>query len=1033
VRRPPGAARNDPPLLSVLVIEDEPAHAELAVRELRRAGFAPDWQRVETEQDYVARLGSPLDLIIADYSLPQFDAPRALQLMQDMGLDVPFIVVSGTVGEAAVASLLKLGATDYLLKDRLGGLGPAVERALEQRRLRREARLAEASLRESEERYRNLFESVPIALSRATPEGRLLNANPALVELLGYPDRDTLLAVPAPALYVDPEVRAQALRVLERDGIVDFEAQMRRRDGTLIWARLTMRGVRAPSGQIEHYDAAIRDVTLRKQAEEERHLLAAIVRSSDDAIYGTTIDGTITSWNAGAEKMFGHSAGEIMGQSASRLYPPDRLDEMMGNRERLSRGEHLTYPETTRLRKDGTRVDVSLTLSPIADTAGKPIGVSTIARDITERLRVEEALRRLAAVVEASDDAIFSVGTDLRITSWNPGAETVFGFSKSEILGRSVSALIPPDRLDEIPQIRERLERGEHLHFDTVRVRKDGVPIHIALTISPIKNTAGRIVGASNVAHDITERRRAEEELRKSEERFRLLARATNDSVWDQDVLTRGVWRGEAFETQFGYPQGTAQADVNWWAEKIHPEDRERVTSGMNGVIEGGGSSWSDEYQFRRADGTYARVYDRGYVLRDTEGRPLRMIGALMDITARKQAEEALRKASEAARVSREKSEFLSRMSHELRTPLNAILGFAQVLEMEPLSPEQQEGIKHILKGGRHLLVLINEVLDIERIEAGRIAIALEPAPFGEIVQETLDLIYPLAAKAGVRVHAEISGAPERSVLADRQRLKQVLLNLLSNGVKYNHPGGSVTLSAEDVSQGRVRIKVSDTGMGISREKMDRLFVPFDRLGAEQKGIEGTGLGLALSKRLVEAMGGTLGAESEEGKGSTFWAELARGQMPVRAPEPEAQAVVLSPAREISSPRTVLCIEDNLSNFELVRHALARVPGIRLLPSMQGQLGLDLAREHQPDLILLDLHLPDIPGDEVLRRLREDPATRRIPVIMISADAMPVQVDRLLQAGACAYLTKPLDIKKFLDQVKQILGEGAPSPAGHPH
>ncbi|HEX9245934.1 MAG TPA: ATP-binding protein, partial [bacterium] len=340
---------------------------------------------------------------------------------------------------------------------------------------------------------------------------------------------------------------------------------------------------------------------------------------------------------------------------------------------------------------------------------------------------------------------------------------------------------------------------------------------------------------------------------------------------------------------------------------------------------------------------------------------------------------------------------------------------------------------RHILKGGRHLLALINEVLDIERIEAGRIAIALEPAPLGEIVQETLDLIYPLAAKAGVRVHAEISGIPERSVLADRQRLKQVLLNLLSNGVKYNHPGGSVILCAEDVPQGRVRVKVSDTGMGISREKMDRLFTPFDRLGAEQRGIEGTGLGLALSKRLVEAMDGILGAESEEGKGSTFWVEFARAEMPVHDPEPETRAAVLSPAREASLSRTVLCIEDNLSNFDLVRHALARVPGIRLLPAMQGQLGFDLAREHQPDLILLDLHLPDIPGDEVLRRLREDPATRRIPVIMTSADAMPAQVDRLLKAGACAYLTKPLDIKKFLDHVKQILSDEAPSPAGQPH
>jgi PAS domain S-box-containing protein len=668
-------ARSGASPLRVLVLEDEPAHAELMMRELRRAGFAPNWQRVETEQDYRAHLHPTLDLILADYNMPQFNAAGALNLMQGQGLDIPFIVVSGTMEEDTAVSLLQLGATDYLLKDRLARLGEAVHRALAQTRLRREKQLADAKLRESEERYRTLFERVPVGLSRVTPSGEILDANPALLDILGYPDRDTLMAVNASDLYVDPEVRTQALLVLARQGIVDYDAQMRRRDGTVIWLRMTLQAVRTPSGQVMHVEGAARDITESKRAEEGLQRLAAIVTSSDDAIIGATLDGTITSWNSGAEKMYGYSAEEAIVRSVSMLYAKDHLPELPRSLSRLKRGEHLTHVETVRVRKDGTRIDISITMSPIRD--------------------------------------------------------------------------------------------------------------------------AGGVIGVSSIARDITERRRAEEDLRKSDERFRLLARASNDAVWDSDLLTKRIWRGEGVQTLFGYPEDIAQAGLEWWTEKIHPEDRERVTSSIRAVIEGEGSSWLDEYRFRRADGSYAYVSDRGYLVRDTGGQPLRMVGAMVDITERKRTEEAVWKANEAARANREKSEFLSRMSHELRTPLNAILGFAQLMEMDVLGPEHRESLEHILKGGRHLLELINEVLDIARIEAGRLAIVFEPVPLNEVVREALDMITPLAANVNVRVHAEGAGTPERHIRADRQRLTQVLLNLLSNAVKYNHPGGTVTLASE--------------------------------------------------------------------------------------------------------------------------------------------------------------------------------------------------------------------------------------------
>ena len=328
----------------------------------------------------------------------------------------------------------------------------------------------------------------------------------------------------------------------------------------------------------------------------------------------------------------------------------------------------------------------------------------------------------------------------------------------------------------------------------------------------------------------------------------------------------------------------------------------------------------------------------------------------------------------------------------------------------------------YILAGGRHLLGLINEVLDIARIEAGRLPISLEPVQLPGVVREALDLAASLAANMNVRLRGG-EAIPDRHILADNQRLKQVLLNLLSNAIKYNRQGGTVTVAYEDAAGGRLRIKVSDVGPGIPPDRMERLFTPFERLGAEKTDVEGTGLGLALSKRLVEAMGGSMGVESAVGQGSTFWAEFPLAESPNAQVQRGGQEV-RRPA-ELDAPSkagVVLYIEDNLSNVKLIEKLLIHRPDVRLMTAMQGQLGLDLARQHLPDLVLLDLQLPDIPGDEVLRRLRATPETRDLPVVMISADATPRQIERLRAAGALAYLTKPLEVQKLLALVDEILG-----------
>jgi two-component system, sensor histidine kinase and response regulator len=383
------------------------------------------------------------------------------------------------------------------------------------------------------------------------------------------------------------------------------------------------------------------------------------------------------------------------------------------------------------------------------------------------------------------------------------------------------------------------------------------------------------------------------------------------------------------------------------------------------------------------------------------------------DVTDRARIEKQLREAKEEAdRANTAKSEFLSRMSHELRTPLNAILGFGQLIERQSDST-QRNRVGYILNAGRHLLNLINEVLDISRIEAGKLQLSLEPVRLADGVAEAVDLLRPLAAERQISLSVADDLEENCFVRGDRQRLKQVLLNLVTNAIKYTPAGGRVDVSYAHAAENVVRLNVCDTGRGIAADKLSRLFKPFDRLGAEDSAVEGTGLGLALCQRLVHAMQGTIGVNSSLGDGSTFWVELPAAESPLKAvPQTENGAAERSlQARD--DRRRILYIEDNLSNLALLEQALAHRPDVQLMTAMQGRLGFELALQHSPDLILLDLHLPDLPGWEVLEKLRRHPATHLIPVVIISADATKRQIDRLLAAGARSYLPKPIDLSEF--------------------
>jgi CheY-like chemotaxis protein/nitrogen-specific signal transduction histidine kinase len=367
-----------------------------------------------------------------------------------------------------------------------------------------------------------------------------------------------------------------------------------------------------------------------------------------------------------------------------------------------------------------------------------------------------------------------------------------------------------------------------------------------------------------------------------------------------------------------------------------------------------------------------------------------------------------------AEKANRSKSDFLSSMSHELRSPLNAILGFAQLMQTDspPPSGDQKESISQILQAGRHLLKLINEILDLARIESGKLALSLEPVSLAAILTECRGMVEGLAQKRGIGISLPEAGG-HCHVHADRTRLKQVLINLLTNAIKYNREGGGVRVTCGKAEHGRIRVRIEDTGAGLAAGELAQLFQPFNRLGQEAGSEEGTGIGLVVAKQLVELMGGDIGAQSTVGEGSVFWFELAVAEEQLAADEHGIESQRRSPPAGGAQVRQVLYVEDNPANLALVRKLVSRRADLRLSCAVTGRLGIALARRDLPEVVLMDINLPDISGIDALAILRGHPATAHIPVVAISANAMPHDIEKGLQAGFLRYLTKPIDIDEF--------------------
>ena len=743
--------------------------------------------------------------------------------------------------------------------------------------------------------------------------------------------------------------------------------------------------------------------------------LRSVTHSIGDAIVSADDTGNIVFWNPGAAAIFGYNETEALGKPFITIIPQryhallrDTIARLKATGETRGVGKRV---ELEGLRKDGAEFPVELALSSWKTNQGQ--FYTGILRDITRRKQAEDALKfsesRLNEAQRVAHVGSWEWDVATRQVFWSEEQYRLFGFGPDEFLPsyeRFMASVHQEDRKPARKWLR-KLAAGRETTGIEVRIILPNGETRLLHTLGrTVLNNAGKIVRIVGTSQDITERSKADQ-------KFKALLESAPDAIIIVRCDGSIMLVNSQAEKIFGYQREELLGkDIEILVPERfrgkHPGHRTDFFKNPRAQRMGAGL----ELAGKRKDGKEFPLEISLSPLETDEGTLA--MAAIRDTTDRKRFERELNEAKEEAeRANKAKSEFLSRMSHELRTPLNAILGFGQLIERQSPAGSTRTRAGHITGAGRHLLNLINEILDISRIEAGAMQLSLEPVCLPDVLDEALDLIRPLATERGIEFITPGRVDPPIYLQADFQRFKQVLLNLFSNAVKYSPKNGKVTISYRSSGEGTMRIVVADMGLGIASEKLSRLFTPFDRLGAEQSSVEGTGLGLALSARIMHAMGGGIGASSQIGRGSTFWVDLPRAERPsAKAPETDNTEPV-SELKSAQGKRTILYIEDNLSNLNLVQEILRQQPQIELLSAMQGRLGLDLARKHSPDLILLDLHLPDLNGWEVFSQLRSAEATRNIPVIVISADATPRQVQQFMSAGARDYLTKPLDVTKF--------------------
>jgi PAS domain S-box-containing protein len=795
-----------------------------------------------------------------------------------------------------------------------------------------------------------------------------------------------------------------------------------------------------------------RDVTQEVSLERERALLAAIVESSEDAIITKAPDYTIRTWNAGAQRLYGYTADEVIGKPVTILIGADQTGELKQLVDRVLSGEKIKDFETRRRRKDGTLIDVSLSESPVRDAAGQVVGIAAIERDISERVRTRNLEAQLASIVKFSTEAIYSLGPGHIVQTWNAGAERMLGYRAAEVIGQRSRTMIPECQA-QLDEMLARVLAGETVHFESKRRRKDGVILDVAVTASPIFDNAGKVSSLAIITRDITERKRAERALLKTQEQLRArmrqqagVARLSHQALGKIEVRVL-MADAAALAAQ------TLEADLCVIAELL-PDGKSLARRAIYGSAGGCApatidkdaddhaafilrcrepiivSDFATETRFHRSallDGAdaisgfsvtipdsecaYGIIALSCKASRDFSRDDVNFVEAIAyilgQVLERRRAEHELRRARDQALESaRAKSAFLANMSHEIRTPLNSIVGLSGLLLDSKLNAEQQEFAEIIRLSSDVLLETINNVLDFSKISTGKTV--LEKTEFDPrvVIQTAIDLLASAAQAKQLKLTSLVDADVPRILRGDPGRLRQILVNLLGNALKFTAAGEvalKVSVQSESDNAAGLYFAVSDTGIGISAETQRRLFEPFSQADSSTtRKFGGSGLGLAICKQLVDLMGGQIGVRSRPGEGATFWFAVALEKAPISALAPEHSG-------QLQAVRA-LVVDDGAINRQIARRQMESW-GMRVVSAESGAQALALLRRQAATdpyaIALVDLQMPGIDGLELAARIKADPGLAQIRLVMMSSGGPPPSDDPRAKLFD-AWLVKPV-------------------------
>ncbi len=809
-----------------------------------------------------------------------------------------------------------------------------------------------------------------------------------------------------------------------------------------LWVAAPSRPAGAAVALAQTVAAALLDAWLRTEAlrlEAARHRDAGRVAS--DWLWESDAEGRIVWLSETMLPLTGDPSSRELGRSIRDIYSP-RSDEHAASWQRYLEARAAQRPFRNLLvdrELPRGRATVSISGNPHFDDQGRFCGYRGASRDVTAELAARQDATRSRELLEQTlaglPARVMISSPEDRVLLANAGwqgqmgaADSTVGDSWPEQVRRQVAQ-------GSYPQALGREE--EFIAWRLSLTSDDPVPQELRWRDGWVLAIDRRLADGSvvHMSVDITERKRAEEALAAAELRWRFALEGAGEAVWDWNAETDHTYFSQRWCEMLGLGADEVGDDWRTWARRVHPDDKRRVLTALQQHIDGHSEIYETVHRVRHAGGHYLWLRDRGKaVLRDAQGRALRIVGTHSDITRERQAEAeaAERRALELA--SRAKSDFLSRMSHEMRTPLNALLGFARLLQQQ--AAYRDDYLQHMLAAGSHLHQLINDVLDVQQVEQGVLVLQRLPVDLAATVAEVNSLLAPQAAQAGVR----LGPAPEAAawVLADPQRLRQVLLNVGSNAVKYNNAGGAVRWALATVRLHGASawcLQVEDEGPGMDAQQLARLFQPFERLGREHSGIEGTGLGLVIARRLVEALGGSITVHSRSGHGTRVQVQLPAVTAPFRSPAggltdpavdvpgaaPQPLSVPAPPAATDERPRRVLLVEDDALSALLFSEALRQQPGFELQVARSAAEALAHVAGWLPELLVIDGHLPDAKGHELLQRLRGLPGLATVPAVMATADAMPADRDAALARGFQAHWPKPLDVRQLPAQLRAML------------